>query len=285
MAFTRRTSSRACKEVAMARIVACLNSPQELEINLKNTGVLSSKSGSCLRPRRATCTGTLKSPVKKLSELCLSSPQRTPKSLSNASCLIKRRGDTLNTNSQCPMDSEDSYDESSSSTSESSFSTYNSSDSSDLIERQFQHRNRSKGPIIKSFPVRRTKLNLCANKSSILAHRKRTLSQVSRGESFLNLSSTNSEYGWLPGREQEFENIYTFILNKLSQNSGGCMYISGIPGTGKTASVQAVLSTMHKLVADSGLESQIPTFQVIYVNGMRVSDPKQVYVEIYEVSN
>lgn len=61
------------------------------------------------------------------------------------------------------------------------------------------------------------------------------------------------------------------------------MYISGIPGTGKTASVQAVLSTMHKLVVDSGLESQIPTFQVIYVNGMRVSDPKQVYVEIYEV--
>ncbi|CAH8657411.1 unnamed protein product [Schistosoma guineensis] len=282
MAFTRRTSSRACKELTMARIVACLDSPQEAEINLKDSRVLSSRFDSCLRSRRATCTGTLKSPVKKMSELCLSSPQRTPKSLLNTSCLIKRRGSILNTNSQCPMDSEDSYDESSISTSESSFSTCNSSDSSDFTEQQFQHRNRLKGPIIKSFPVRRTKLNVCANKGSVSAHRKRTLSQVSRGESFLNLSSTNSEYGWLPGREQEFENIYTFILNKLSQNSGGCMYISGIPGTGKTASVQAVLSTMHKLVADSGLESQIPTFQVIYVNGMRVSDPKQVYVEIYE---
>lgn len=39
-------------------------------------------------------------------------------------------------------------------------------------------------------------------------------------------SSTNSEYGWLPGREQEFENIYTFILNKLSQNSGGYIFYS-----------------------------------------------------------
>ncbi|CAI2735427.1 unnamed protein product [Schistosoma spindalis] len=280
MAFTRRTSSRACKELTMARIVACLESPQEPEINLKESSVFSSRFDSCLRSRRATCTGALKSPVKKLSELCLSSPQRTPKSLLNTSCLIEKRGNILNTNSQCPMDSEDSYDESSISTSESSFSTCNSSDSSDFTEQQFQHKNRLKGPIIKSFPVRRTKLN--ANKRSVSAHRKRTLSQVSRGESFLNLNSTNSEYGWLPGREQEFENIYTFILNKLSQNSGGCMYISGIPGTGKTASVQSVLSTMHKLVADSGLESQIPTFQVIYVNGMRVSDPKQVYVEIYE---
>ncbi|VDQ06488.1 unnamed protein product [Trichobilharzia regenti] len=97
-------------------------------------------------------------------------------------------------------------------------------------------------------------------------------------------SSNNSEYGWLPGREQEFESIYTFVSNKLSLNSGGCMYISGIPGTGKTASVQAVLSTMHKLVADKTLGYQIPAFQVIYVNGMRVNDPKQIYVQIYEVS-
>lgn len=61
------------------------------------------------------------------------------------------------------MDSEDSYDESSISTSESSFSTCNSSDSSDFTEQQFQHRNRLKGPIIKSFPVRRTKLNVCVS--------------------------------------------------------------------------------------------------------------------------
>ncbi|VDO81451.1 unnamed protein product [Schistosoma curassoni] len=91
MAFTRRTSSRACKELTMARIVACLDSPQEAEINLKDSRVLSSRFDSCLRSRRATCTGTLKSPVKKMSELCLSSPQRTPKSLLNTSCLIRSK--------------------------------------------------------------------------------------------------------------------------------------------------------------------------------------------------
>ncbi|KAA3676195.1 origin recognition complex subunit 1 [Paragonimus westermani] len=79
----------------------------------------------------------------------------------------------------------------------------------------------------------------------------------------------------LPGREHEFDSIYTFISGKLLQNTGGyvvsCMYISGLPGTGKTASVNAVLSAMTDAQA---------TFQKIVINGMQVNDPKQVYIHI-----
>ncbi|KAH8868225.1 Origin recognition complex subunit 1 [Schistosoma japonicum] len=273
MPFIPRTSNRACKELTMARIVACLNSPQGVDINSKHKNVPSPKLNSRLRPRRATCTTILNSPANKLSELYLSSPRRTPKPLSRVTGLNKKKDVTLNTNPQYSIDSEDSFDESNSSTSESSFSASDSSISSDSNGHQY----RTKGLL------RKTKVDLCSNRvNSMSTHRKRALSQMSRDISFLNLSPMNSEYGWLPGREQEFENIYTFIFNKLSQRSGGCMYISGIPGTGKTASVQAVLSTMHKLVADSCLESQLPVFQTIYVNGMRVSDPKQIYIQIYE---
>lgn len=37
----------------------------------------------------------------------------------------------------------------------------------------------------------------------------------------------------LPCREKEFDNIYSFITGKLEDGCGGCIYISGVPGTGK----------------------------------------------------
>lgn len=59
------------------------------------------------------------------------------------------------------------------------------------------------------------------------------------------------------------------------------MYISGLPGTGKTATVQAVLGTMTD--GDSKTQQKHQSFKTIFVNGMQVSDPKQVYVNIYKV--
>lgn len=37
----------------------------------------------------------------------------------------------------------------------------------------------------------------------------------------------------LPCREKEFSNISSYITGKLMDESGGCIYISGVPGTGK----------------------------------------------------
>ena len=36
----------------------------------------------------------------------------------------------------------------------------------------------------------------------------------------------------LPCREEQFADIYYFLEGKLEEGSGGCMYISGVPGTG-----------------------------------------------------
>ncbi|KAH8868231.1 hypothetical protein EWB00_000680 [Schistosoma japonicum] len=91
MPFIPRTSNRACKELTMARIVACLNSPQGVDINSKHKNVPSPKLNSRLRPRRATCTTILNSPANKLSELYLSSPRRTPKPLSRVTGLNKSK--------------------------------------------------------------------------------------------------------------------------------------------------------------------------------------------------
>ena len=45
----------------------------------------------------------------------------------------------------------------------------------------------------------------------------------------------------LPCREVEFGNIFSFVHDHLSSGTSGCMYVSGTPGTGKTATVLEVI--------------------------------------------
>ncbi|EDV23487.1 uncharacterized protein TRIADDRAFT_28013, partial [Trichoplax adhaerens] len=82
--------------------------------------------------------------------------------------------------------------------------------------------------------------------------------------------------GPLPCREEEYANIYDFISSKLLDKCGGCMYISGVPGTGKTATIYSVVQELRQAVQTK----QIPKFKFIEINGMRLTEPSQAYVEI-----
>lgn len=55
------------------------------------------------------------------------------------------------------------------------------------------------------------------------------------------------------------------------------MYISGVPGTGKTATVTEVIRCLMKQVK----LDEIPKFDYIEINGMRLTEPRQAYVHIY----
>lgn len=58
-----------------------------------------------------------------------------------------------------------------------------------------------------------------------------------------------------------------------------CMYISGVPGTGKTATVHEVMRCLqHAADVD-----EIPPFHFIEINGMKMTDPHQAYVQILQV--
>lgn len=81
----------------------------------------------------------------------------------------------------------------------------------------------------------------------------------------------------LPCREKEFENIYTFLEGKIHDQCGGCMYVSGVPGTGKTATVTGVIRSLQKKVS----EDELPPFDFLEINGMRLTEPRQAYVHIY----
>lgn len=53
--------------------------------------------------------------------------------------------------------------------------------------------------------------------------------------------------------------------------TGGCMYISGVPGTGKTATVHEVIRSIQEIQDD------LPEFQFIEINGMKLTEPTQAY--------
>ena len=82
----------------------------------------------------------------------------------------------------------------------------------------------------------------------------------------------------LPCREKEFDNIYSFLEGKIQDQCGGCMYVSGVPGTGKTATVTGVIRTLQSLVA----QDELPAFEFLEINGMRLTEPRQAYVQIYK---
>lgn len=58
-----------------------------------------------------------------------------------------------------------------------------------------------------------------------------------------------------------------------------CMYISGVPGTGKTATVHEVIRSLQQAAE----QEEIPSFRFIEINGMKMTDPHQTYVQILQV--
>ncbi|NXP22243.1 ORC1 protein, partial [Scytalopus superciliaris] len=83
----------------------------------------------------------------------------------------------------------------------------------------------------------------------------------------------------LPCREEEFQDIYNFVESKLLDGTGGCMYISGVPGTGKTATVHEVVRCLQQAAEND----ELPPFQFVEINGMKLTDPHQAYVQILEL--
>ncbi|KAH0618614.1 hypothetical protein JD844_017989 [Phrynosoma platyrhinos] len=83
----------------------------------------------------------------------------------------------------------------------------------------------------------------------------------------------------LPCREKEFQDICNFIESKLIDGTGGCMYISGVPGTGKTATVHEAICYLQQAAEND----ELPSFQFIEINGMKLTDPHQAYVQILKL--
>jgi origin recognition complex subunit 1 len=84
----------------------------------------------------------------------------------------------------------------------------------------------------------------------------------------------------LPCRSKEMEEITSFIKGSISDDQclGRCMYIHGVPGTGKTISV---LSVMKNLKAEVE-EGSVSPYCFVEINGLKLASPENIYSVIYE---
>ncbi|GMY16291.1 origin of replication complex subunit 1B-like [Fagus crenata] len=84
----------------------------------------------------------------------------------------------------------------------------------------------------------------------------------------------------LPCRNKEMEEITTFIKGAICDDQclGRCLYIHGVPGTGKTMSVLAVMRNLRSEV-DAG---SIRPYCFVEINGLKLASPENIYRVIYE---
>ncbi|KAI0404956.1 ATPase [Xylaria palmicola] len=82
----------------------------------------------------------------------------------------------------------------------------------------------------------------------------------------------------LPCRETEFSIVYSHLEAAITDGLGACIYISGTPGTGKTATVREVVSRLDDAVRADELDD----FIFVEINGMKITDPHQSYCLLWE---
>ncbi|VAI83659.1 unnamed protein product [Triticum turgidum subsp. durum] len=79
----------------------------------------------------------------------------------------------------------------------------------------------------------------------------------------------------LPCRDKEMEEISTFVKDAICNDHclGRCLYIHGVPGTGKTMSVLAVMRRLRSEF-DSGA---LRPYCFIEINGLKLASPENIY--------
>ncbi|MCJ1273563.1 Origin recognition complex, subunit 1 [Puttea exsequens] len=82
----------------------------------------------------------------------------------------------------------------------------------------------------------------------------------------------------LPCRTAEFSTVYTTLEAAITTGTGTCIYISGVPGTGKTATVREVVSQLNASVQAEELDD----FIFVEINGMKVTEPQQSYSLLWQ---
>ncbi|EEH40563.1 cell division control protein [Paracoccidioides lutzii Pb01] len=104
----------------------------------------------------------------------------------------------------------------------------------------------------------------------------RTLCHVTAAQSVYTparqLFARSSNPGRLVGRDSEREELTAFIDNAVQSRNGGCIYVSGPPGTGKSAMVNEVWRDMH-------LEKSV---RVAHINCASMTSSRDIYTKLVD---
>lgn len=81
----------------------------------------------------------------------------------------------------------------------------------------------------------------------------------------------------LPCREDEFTTLYLNIETSIQQKTGCCLYVSGTPGIGKTATIKEVMTQMKELQS----MGEIDEFNFIEINALKLINPNYAYTTLW----
>jgi origin recognition complex subunit 1 len=95
---------------------------------------------------------------------------------------------------------------------------------------------------------------------------------------------TGTKLKSLPCREDEFYSLYHNLETTITSEKGCCIYVSGTPGVGKTATIREVIK---QLSAKMTIESNgIKKFNYLEINGLKLIKPQQSYEILWQkISN
>lgn len=93
-------------------------------------------------------------------------------------------------------------------------------------------------------------------------------------------STSIVDKNFLPCRESEQKEIYNYIKNGLKTDGGySSLYISGMPGTGKTESVKTTLNILKKERENKSLTN----FNILEINAMKIPNTNTIFKLFYNL--
>ncbi|CAG9462803.1 unnamed protein product [Pedinophyceae sp. YPF-701] len=79
--------------------------------------------------------------------------------------------------------------------------------------------------------------------------------------------------------------VREFLESAIRSGTSDCMFVAGMPGIGKTATVLEVVESLRKEAARAELEGGeegLPPFQFVEINSGRLATPQHAYQQLYE---
>lgn len=128
------------------------------------------------------------------------------------------------------------------------------------------------GATISSLPSLSRSVGESKNKNQILD---------TSSEAFKQLKEklhTSTRIDSLPCREDEFTTLLMTLETAIREETGSSIYVSGTPGTGKTATIREVIASLKEIVSYDGIRE----FDFFEINCLKLLTPNSAYEKFWE---
>lgn len=89
---------------------------------------------------------------------------------------------------------------------------------------------------------------------------------------------TSTRINLLPCREEQFEELYMNLESAIMEGVGCCLYVSGTPGVGKTATIREAIASLK----DNVTQGYIDDFDFLEINSLKLVTPITAYEKLWE---